>query len=100
MRPRGEIRVALVRAFDQGPATVNVAAQRACVGHAAARYTASRMVADGELVVLQPGKPALLAVPQGAGAVPGFSYASSGDGLNVVHALDLLDGAWRGGGMR
>jgi hypothetical protein len=46
------------------------------------------MVADGELVVLQPGKPALLAVPQGPGAVPGFSYASSGDGLNVVHALD------------
>lgn len=94
MRPRGEIRVALVRAFDQGPATVSAAAQRACVGKAAASYTTSRMVADGELVVLQPGKPALLARPDAGSSVPGFSPVGSGDGLSVVHALDLLDAAW------
>lgn len=95
MRPRGEIRIALVRAFEQGPATVQAAAQRVCVGKAAASYTASRMVADGELVVLQPGKPAVLARP---GCVPGLSRA--GDGPDIVHALDLLDSAWRGGAMR
>jgi hypothetical protein len=100
MRPRGEIRVALVKAFEQGPATVQAAAQRVCVGKAAASYTASRMVADGELVVVQPGKPAVFAVrQQGAGAVPGFSHAS-GEGQDVVHALDILDHFWRGLGMR
>ncbi|WP_206689905.1 hypothetical protein, partial [Streptococcus pseudopneumoniae] len=68
MRPPGDVRLALERAWQQGPAPVRVAADLACVGHAAARYTASRMVDSGHLVVVQPGKPAVLALAGSAGA--------------------------------
>ena len=75
MRPRGEVRQALARAFEQGPAEVKVAAQRACVGAAVARYTASRMVDSGELVIVRSGKPAVLAVPGAqAATVPRLSW--------------------------
>ena len=43
-----QVRQALLRAYEQGPTHVRDAAQRACVGLAVARYTASRMVSTGE----------------------------------------------------
>ncbi len=60
MRPAGEIQLALVQAWREGPAPVRVAAERACVGVAAAKYTATRMVSRGDLVVVQDGRPAVL----------------------------------------
>lgn len=85
MRPPGDVRLALERAWQQGPAPVRVAADLACVGHAAARYTASRMVDSGHLVVVQPGKPAVLALAGSAGA------CDVQQGPGTFHqALDLL----------
>jgi hypothetical protein len=63
MRPKGDICHAMVRAWSQGPATVTQAAHRACVGVSAARYTASRMVSRGELVVVEDGRPSVLGLP-------------------------------------
>lgn len=60
MRPRGDIRHALLKAAEAGPGNVRELAHRAQVGMQAAYYTTSRMVSDGELMVLSPGKPALL----------------------------------------
>lgn len=65
MRPRGsygEIGRALLAAAAVGPATVAALAERAQVGSSAARVTASRMVERGDLVVLEPGRPAVLAI--------------------------------------
>jgi hypothetical protein len=81
-RPRGtygEVREALVTAWREGPAPVREAAQRACVGHAVARYTASRMADEGQLCVVVGRRPAVMALaddervcplPQGGGAEP------------------------------
>ena len=85
MRPPGDVRLALQKAWQQGPAQVSVAAERACVGRAVARYTASRMVDSGQLVVVQPGKPAVLAL---AGCVPAASGPQVAAGVH--QALDLL----------
>jgi hypothetical protein len=85
MRPLGDVRLALQEAWQQGPAQVSVAAERACVGRAVARYTASRMVDSGQLVVVQPGKPAVLALATVVHAAAAPRAASS---LN--QALDLL----------
>jgi hypothetical protein len=63
MRPRGEVSQALAKAAQQGPCPVRTLAERAQVGYGAARYTASRMVDRGELVVLDVGRPARLGVP-------------------------------------
>lgn len=86
MRPIGEVRVALSTAWGEGPASVKVAAQRGCVGAAAARYTASRMVKSGELVVVKAGKPVVLAL---AGAVPASPVDRS---TQAAKSLDLLQG--------
>lgn len=56
----GDVRTALVDAWRQGPAPVAVAAERACVAWNVAKYTASRMVADGQLAVHAAGRPAVL----------------------------------------
>lgn len=64
-RPRGtygEVRAALLTAWAEGPAPVRQAAERACVGHAVARYTASRMAQEGQLRVVVERKPAVLAL--------------------------------------
>lgn len=65
MRPRGtygEVAQALLRAADHGPGDVRTLATRAQVGYGAARYTASRLVSVGELVVLDGrSRPAVLA---------------------------------------
>ena len=66
MRPRGsygDVAQALLRAADAGPGAVRTLAERAQVGYAAARYTASRLVSSGDLVVQSPGRPSVLAVP-------------------------------------
>lgn len=64
-RPRGshgEVRQALLEAWAQGPAPVREVAQRAQVGLAVARYTASRMTDDGQLKVVVGQRPAVLAL--------------------------------------
>lgn len=65
-RPRGsygDVRAALLDAWRQGPAPVREAAARACVGHAVARYTASRMADEGQVCVVVAGRPAVMALP-------------------------------------
>ena len=64
-RPRGELACALLKAASFGPAPVRVLAERSQVGYDAARYTASRLVSAGDLVVLDGGRPSVLAVPPG-----------------------------------
>jgi hypothetical protein len=69
MRPRGsygEVAQALLASADNGPGQVRQLAQRAQVGYAAARVSCSRLVARGELVVLDGGRPAVLARPHDA----------------------------------
>lgn len=57
----GEVSQALLAAAVQAPATVRELAARACVGYAAARYTATRMVSRGVLVPVTEGRPMVLA---------------------------------------
>ena len=61
MRPQGEIARALVDAAGQEPGTVLQLAHRAQVSVPVARYTASRLLERGDLRVVQPGRPAVLA---------------------------------------
>lgn len=84
MRPRGELSQALVKAAAQGPGPVRALAARAQVGYSAARYTASRMVDRGELVVLEPGRPALLGVPSAVPQTPAGDELA--DHLNALHS--------------
>lgn len=72
-RPVGDVGQALMSAASHGgPATVRVLAERACVGYAAARYTASRLVSRGALVPVSPARPATLApaAPRSARSAP------------------------------
>jgi hypothetical protein len=85
MRPRGELSQALVKAAEQGPGAVRTLAERAQVGYGAARYTASRMVDRGELVVLGAGRPALLGVPSALPEGQGATQES------VDHYLQFLE---------
>lgn len=77
----GEVaRVMLQKARDHGPGTVRVLAERAQVGYGTARYTASRLVSGGDLVVLDgSGRPAVLAVPPAGDAL--------GDKLDELHRV-------------
>ena len=66
MRPRGsygEIATALLSAAASGPGPVRELAMRAQVGYDAAHYTCSRLVRTGALAVVQPGRPAIVALP-------------------------------------
>jgi hypothetical protein len=87
MRPRGELSQALVKAAAQGPGPVRALAERAQVGYGAARYTASRMVDRGELVVLEAGRPALLGVPS---ALPEVQFAPQESADHYVQLLELF----------
>lgn len=73
MRPRGsygEVARALIGAADgQGPGRVRDLADRAQVGRSVAAYTCSRLVDLGALVVLDPTRPAVLAVPPAGAAL-------------------------------
>lgn len=65
-RPQGSyggVAMALRDAAVSGPAPVRVLCERAQVGYAAGRYTASRLVAAGHLVPVQAGRPMVLALP-------------------------------------
>lgn len=66
MRPRGsygEVGRALIDQAKKQPGTVRELAQRAQVGYVTAAKTASRFVQAGELVKLNEGRPAVLALP-------------------------------------
>lgn len=63
----GDVAVALLGAAREGPATVRTLAQRAQVGYGAAWYTACRLKERGQLVVVEEGRPAVLAVPPAGG---------------------------------
>lgn len=63
MRPRGEVFEAMRTAALAGPGTVTELAHRGQVGLPVARYTASRMLARGDLVPVSSGRPMVLAVP-------------------------------------
>lgn len=83
MRPRGsygDVALALREAASAAPGTVAQLAERACVGYDAARYTASRLVRAGDLVVLEGGRPAVLTAPPMAPA-----------GEELASALQLLE---------
>lgn len=82
MRPYGDITLALKAAAADGAAPVRTLCERAQVGYAAGAYTASRMVARGQLVRGE-GWPAALALPPG------------GDGLGDALA-ELQARFWRG----
>lgn len=77
MRPLGEIAMALHSAALQ-PGTVRQFCERAQVAYGVGRYTASRMVQRGELVLLGdpapvrpgPGRPASLLVAAAAAPAP------------------------------
>lgn len=58
-------RALLASASSAGPGTVRELAERACVGAAVARYTASRLVSRGELVPLSTARPMVLAAASG-----------------------------------
>ena len=59
MRPRGDISKAMLEAARE-PGTVVEVANRAQVGLSYARYTASRMIDRGDLVVLSADRPAVI----------------------------------------
>lgn len=67
MRPRGTygpVAKALIDAAGEAPGQVRELCARAGVGYTAGRYTAARLVDAGALVVLNAGRPAVLASAQ------------------------------------
>lgn len=83
MRPHGDVRLALFRAAEEAPGTVRQLAERAHVGYAVARTTASRMLDCDELVVVEQGRPAVLATPTCPAIPPGGE--TLGDALQRLH---------------
>lgn len=78
MRPRGSfgpVGRALLDAAQTSPGQVRQLAARAQVSYAAARYTASRLVEAGALVVIDSGRPATLAPSSAAGPDEGPALA-------------------------
>lgn len=91
MRPRGEVAQALERAAQQS-GTVLQFAHRAQVNVPLARYTASRMLSRGELVVVHDGRPAVLVAAGAADAVQGAGAHSDGaKAVALYRALDALE---------
>lgn len=95
MRPRGsfgEIAGALTKAAaHHGPGTVRELAARSCVAYSTARYTASRLVDAGALVVVWPGRPAVLDVPESEAEVPA-APAVADEALRLLHLLPAQAG--------
>lgn len=87
MRPRGEIANALSAAAKSGPGTVADMCRRAQVGMAAGRYTASRMLDRGELVVLEAGRPAVVVAAEVAAD---WRPESQGVDANYLQHLDAF----------
>lgn len=91
-RPRGsygEVREALRTAWLQGPAPVREVAERACVGHAVARYTASRMADEGQLCVVMASRPAVLALADDE-RVCAVSIGDEADPMSAERVRDEL----------
>lgn len=87
MRPPGSygpVVRALCSAAKAGPGSYRDLAERAQVGYGSARRTTSRMVARGDLVVLDGNaRPAILAAPTGHAVTPqGDAMA---DALDALH---------------
>ena len=80
-RPFGEVSLALLGAARVGPGTVVQLAERACVGYATARYTASRLVSTGVLARAADQRPAVLCVPHAAPDAPPAQWWGSCLGL-------------------
>jgi len=84
-RPMGDIAMAMRSAAVQC-GTVRQLAERAQVGYAHARYTASRLVDRGELVVLDgSARPAVLMLAESGPQEPG-SGAGVHEALAMLHA--------------
>lgn len=49
-RPRGQVRIAIASALEQGPGTIKEIARRSCVGQAVASRTIWNMLMSGQLV--------------------------------------------------
>lgn len=84
MRPRGTygpVAKALIDAAGEAPGQVRELCARAGVGYSAGRYTAARLVDAGALVVLNAGRPAVL--------------ASAGGGTTAHEPLQRLAAALR-----
>lgn len=79
----GPVAKALCDSARSSPGAVRDLCARAQVAYAQGRYTASRLVEAGELVVLQPGRPAVLGAPAG-----GVAAGAGGDaGLQMALAV-------------
>lgn len=85
----GPVAKALCDSARSSPGTVRDLCMRAQVANSHGRYTASRLVEAGDLVVLQPGRPAVLGAPLGSG-----SGSADGD-AGVQLALAVLSGLGR-----
>ena len=86
MRPYcayGDVRQALAKAAEEAPGSVRELAERAQVGYSVARYTASRMLDRDELMVVEPGRPAVLAAPSCPALPPGGETLA--DALQRLH---------------
>lgn len=98
MRPRGSygpVAQALIDAARAAPGAVRELCERAQVGYSAGQYTASRLVDSGALVVLEPGRPAVLGAvtadePEGPdeGALSLAAAMHRWPGLVVLHGAD------------
>ncbi len=86
MRPRGDIALALKREAAIRPAPVRDLAQRAQVGLGAAKYTASRLVAAGELAYLTEGRPAVVGLPSEGRAAAAAAEADRMASLQQLEA--------------
>ncbi len=86
--------MAMLRAAEGGVGTVRDLAMRAQVGLGAAKYTASRLVSAGQLVEVEPGRPAVLGLPCAASG-SGKGGAASGAGLSIDERLDAMEAAVR-----
>lgn len=98
-RPQGSyggVALALRHAASIGPAPVRVLCDRAKVGYAVGRYTASRLMQAGELVQERPGRPMVLGLPP-----EGDELADHLDALHLVfwdrQGLNQEEAVVRGG---
>lgn len=91
----GPVALALCDAASSGPGAVRDLCARAQVAYGTGRYTASRLVDAGELVVLRPGRPAVLGRPDAArhsavqdalAVLAGFVRSARGPALVVPDA--------------
>ncbi len=91
-RPLGEVTQALAEAARAGPGTVRELAQRAQVGRRVATYTASRMVARGQLVPVERLTPAGRRCWPRVFAAPAGDDGDSKDGAAAADLQALLTG--------